>query len=132
MPASGTQTILVVEDWPELKDLYTAILKRGGYNVISAWDGFEALEQARAAKPDLIFMHVHLDGIDGYETYRRLKNDAATKDIPVILNSATDSAFERALALQAGIEGYLVKPFAAGELLDMVDSALKRRRLGIH
>ena len=133
MPASGTQTILVVDNYPEWVEVYTSILRDGGYNVISAWNGSQALEQARVAKPGLIFMHARLGSMDGYEVCRRLKNDATAKDIPVILTSGAAPEHAREDALRAGAEDYLEKShFSKRDMLDMIDSALRRRRLGIH
>jgi CheY-like chemotaxis protein len=120
--------LLVVDDDPPLRDLWRAILSRGpGVCVIDAEDGFEALQMARQLQPDLILMDLTMPGVDGLETTRRLKADPKTARIPVV--AVTGQVYDAQHVLDAGCDGYLLKPVAPKALVDQVTRLLARRRL---
>jgi two-component system cell cycle response regulator DivK len=103
--------ILVVEDNVGSRQLLALVLGRSGYDITEAATGLDAVEQARATHPDLIIMDLGLPGITGDEATARLKADASTRDIPVIVNTAfpkESSRVERAIA--AGAALILYKP----------------------
>jgi two-component system cell cycle response regulator DivK len=117
--------ILIVEDHPDSRELFVLILTRLGYDIAEAASGLEAIDQARAAHPDLILMDLGLLGITGDEATARIKADPATKDIPVIVYTAfhAESALvERALA--AGAAEVLHKPISVPDLQEKVHQYL--------
>ena len=119
------QKILVVEDHDDTRALMVLVLRQLGYDIAEAITGLEAVDQARAAHPDLIFMDLGLPGITGDEATARLKADAATRDIPVIINTAFhgSSAFvERAVAV--GAVEILHKPLCFKALREIVQRYL--------
>jgi len=117
--------ILIVEDQPDSRELMALILRRLGYDVAEAAMGLEAIDQAHAARPDLIFMDLSLPRITGVEAIARFKADPSTKDIPVIVNTAfhNGSAFvERAIAV--GAAEILYKPMSFNGLQEVVQRYL--------
>lgn len=113
-------TILYVEDNPQNMRLVRKILKHAGYEMLEAEDGLSGLRTAHEARPDLILMDVNLPDIDGLEVTARLKNDAATANIPVIALTANAMVGDRERAMEAGCDGYLPKPISRQELLKTV------------
>ena len=117
-------TIMVVEDNEPSRDALSRRLERRGYRVVAAVDGLEALAVAHDTAPDLILMELGLPGIDGWEATRRLKADAATQHIPVIVLSAHAMTNDREMALAAGGDDFDTKPVRFQQLLDKIDALL--------
>jgi two-component system, cell cycle response regulator DivK len=119
-------TILVVEDNEPSRDVLSRRLERQGYRVLLAVDGLQAVTMAHAAKPDLILMDLGLPGIDGFEATGRLKNDAATRHIPIIVLSAHAMTNDRDMALAAGGDDFDTKPVRFQQLLVKIGSLLSK------
>lgn len=120
--------VLVVEDDNLNIKLKRDILTANGYEVIEATDGMEGVKLAAEKLPDLILMDMHLPGINGIEAFRRIRGDAATREIPVIFVTASAQAIDKELILQSGPDGYLVKPFDIDELLELVKSKCGKKK----
>jgi CheY-like chemotaxis protein len=119
--------ILIAEDERDIRDLVTFSLRGlGGFEVVQAANGVEAVERARADLPDLILMDVRMPKMTGYEACKKLKEFDATKDIPVVFLSAKGQESEIQQGLAAGAEEYILKPFAPDELVNQVRGVLKR------
>ncbi|HWE27084.1 MAG TPA: response regulator, partial [Polyangia bacterium] len=88
MAGSAEPMLLVVDDEPEINKLVARIFVKRGYRVTSALDGAEALASVKRDRPDLIMLDLNLPKIDGWEVCRQLKNDPATKSIPIIMLTA--------------------------------------------
>ncbi len=117
--------ILYVEDNDD--NLYMLTLRfeaSGGFEIIPAVDGAEGLAKAASEKPDLILMDLNLPVIDGWEATRRLKADAATRDIPIIALTAHAMAGEREKAMAAGSDDFDTKPVEFDRLLAKVNRLL--------
>lgn len=127
MVEQGTAKILVVDDDPSIVKLLRVILSAGGFEVLKAFNGEQGIEIAEEETPDIILLDIMMPDIDGFETFRRLRADPRTMDIPVLFISAkTDIDFvDRALAL--GAAGYITKPFRAPSLLEEVEKAVEER-----
>ena len=110
-------TILVIEDDPPLKKLLRITLESQGYAVIEASRGEEGIRHAAASRPDLVILDLGLPDIDGTEVARRLREWSA---MPIIVVSARGREQEKVVALDAGADDYLTKPFGVGELLARV------------
>jgi len=119
-------TILVVEDNEPSRDALARRLQRRGYDVVLAQDGQQAVSVAQSAKPDLILMDLGLPVIDGWEATRRLKADASTQHIPIIVLSAHAMTNDRDLALAAGGDDFDTKPVRFQPLIDKITSLLAR------
>ncbi len=116
--------ILAVDDDEKALRIIEALLTPHGYQVIPAHDGQEALTTMTSTKPDLVLMDVFMPKMDGYTTLGVIKNDAATKEVPVVMVTAADQELNKKLAEQLGAAGYITKPFKSPELLDTIDRLL--------
>jgi two-component system KDP operon response regulator KdpE len=116
-------TILVVDDEPQIRRVMRTTLATHGYTVIEALSGEEALERIRDEKIDLILLDVNLPGISGVETCRELRR---TGDVPIIMLTVRNSEHDKVMALDAGADDYVVKPFGVEELMARIRAALRR------
>lgn len=112
--------ILVVDDERHIVRLVQVNLERQGYQVLTAYDGVECLEKARAEKPDLIILDVMMPRMDGFEALQRLKTDPETSIIPVIMLTARAQDRDVLQGYQYGADLYLTKPFSPLELISLV------------
>jgi len=124
-----TARILIVDDMPANTRLLEAKLSAEYYQVASAQDGFEAIRLAHAWQPDLILLDIMMPEMDGYEACRRLKDDAATVHIPVVMVTALGEPAERLRGLEAGADDFLTKPVEYDTLLARVKSLVRLKRL---
>jgi adenylate cyclase len=121
--------ILVVDDAPDNIEIVRLRLESQAYDVITAADGLEALEQIAAHLPDLVLLDVMMPRLDGIQTIRRLRADTSLPFIPVIMLTAQSDRKEVVAGLDAGADEYLTKPFDAGPLLARVRAMLRMKAL---
>ncbi len=121
------EQILLVEDNVMNRRLAQFLLKSEGYIVYEATNGREALELVKAHAPDLILMDLQLPELDGFTTTQILKQDATTKDIPIVALTAYAMTGDAERALEAGCDGYITKPFDKQGFLETVASYLRRQ-----
>ena len=119
-------TVMVVEDNEPSRDALSRRLERRGYRVLLAADGQQAVDLAHESQPDLILMDLGLPIIDGWEATKRLKEDGATRHIPIIVLSAHAMTNDRELALAAGGDEFDSKPVRFQQLLQKIESLLAR------
>lgn len=122
MTVSGPQTILVVEDEPEIRRLLRSMLTVEGYRVVESATGQRGAIDAGSQKPDLALVDLGLPDIEGVEVIRRIR---AWSALPIIVLSARVQEAAKIEALDAGADDYVTKPFGAGELLARVRAALR-------
>ena len=118
--ATDKKKILVVDDEPHIVRLVEVNLQRAGYDVLTAMDGIEALEQVKANRPDMIVLDVMMPRMDGFTVLKHLKADPETKEIPVIMLTAKAQDADIFRGWQSGVDSYLTKPFNPMELLTFV------------
>jgi len=123
------ERILVVEDEQAIVEIVSQALKRHGFDVTTANDGDTALDMAYSLRPDLIILDIMLPRMDGWEVCRRLKSEAETKNIPIIMLTARREERDVVEGLELGADDYMKKPFSLAELMARV-KALLRRTLG--
>ena len=119
--------VLVVDDFPDNRDMYMQYLEFSGLRVAEAQNGHEALQQANALLPDLIVMDLSLPGLDGWEATRRLKADARTRAIPVIALTGHALAGHSKGAIEAGCDAFITKPCLPERLLEEIRKMLDSR-----
>ena len=120
--------LLMVEDDKFLRDLIVQKLTREGFKMKEAVDGEEGLKMVREERPDLILLDLILPGLDGFEVLKRLKADAASKDIPVIVLSNLGQKEDMDRAMAAGAEAFMVKAhFTPGEIVAKIKATLKKK-----
>jgi len=114
------KTILVVDDERHIVRLVEVNLARAGYEVVSAYDGVEALEKIEESIPDMIVLDVMMPRMDGFEVLKKLQAAPEYKDIPVIMLTAKAQDADIFKGWQSGVSSYLTKPFNPKELLVFV------------
>jgi diguanylate cyclase (GGDEF)-like protein len=120
-----SNTILCIDDDPNIRDLVFTALDLGGYKVLLALDGAQGLAMAATDQPHLILLDVMLPDMRGWEVLTALKSQPRTADIPVIFLSALDETEDRVNGLALGADDYMGKPFAVQELLARVRTQLR-------
>jgi DNA-binding response OmpR family regulator len=122
--------ILYFEDDSDMVELVRIILEREGYQVEGVAEGHSGINLAEQNLPDLILLDLMLPDMDGWEIYRRLKIDEATKDIPVIVVTAKAQSIDKVLGLEiAKVDDYISKPFRPDDLVERVNEVLTREEL---
>jgi DNA-binding response OmpR family regulator len=124
---SATPLVLVADDDPDILTLVGFRLERAGYEVLPARDGDEALALALERQPDLAILDVMMPKLDGYEVTQRLRDNAATSGMPVILLTARVQEADITRGFEAGADDYIKKPFSPQELRARVQAILGRR-----
>ena len=112
--------ILAVDDERHIVRLVEVNLQRAGYEVVTAYDGREALEKVKSENPDLIVLDVMMPYMDGFEVLKHLKADPETAEVPVIMLTAKAQDADVFRGWQSGVDCYLTKPFNPMELLTFV------------
>ena len=123
MPAN----ILVVEDEPAIQELLALNITQAGHNAMRALSAEHAQELLRETMPDLILLDWMLSGTNGLEFARKLKSDALTKSIPIIMLTARGDEYDKVRGLEVGADDYVTKPFSPRELNARIKAVLRRR-----
>src|SRR5687768_5398238 len=127
----ANELVLIVEDNDKKRKLARDVLAHQGYRVLEAESGEDSLRLAGGPdRPDLILMDIHLPGIDGIETLRRLRAADGTRAIPVIAVTASAMTHDRQKIVAAGFDGYQSKPISIRPFLAAVRETLDRRAGG--
>ncbi len=120
------EKILIVEDDEDIMELIAYNLEKERYAVLKTDTGEKALARAGKNRPDLVLLDLMLPGMDGLEICKRLKNDAATRDIPVLMVTAKGEESDVVAGLELGADDYMTKPFRPRELVARVRAILRR------
>ena len=121
------QTVLVVDDEPRIAAIAADYLRHAGYAVLTAADGVQALQLARARRPDLVVLDLGLPGLGGLEVARALRAETA---VPIVMLTARVEESDRLLGLELGADDYITKPFSPRELVARVKAVLRRTDQG--
>ncbi|HEX3646611.1 MAG TPA: response regulator [Vicinamibacterales bacterium] len=132
--------VLLVDDYPDAREMYSEYLEFSGFDVVEAGNGMEALQRAVDTTPDIILMDLSLPVMDGWEATRRLKADQRTKAIPVVALTGHALAGISEGAKQAGCDAFVTKPCLPEDLVREIrkildrpsSSTAKARRSGKH
>ena len=119
----SNQTILVVDDDPQIRDVLGMALERAGFEAVMARDGAEGLAQAKAVNPSLAVLDIGLPEMDGLELCKAIRRES---DLPILFLTARDDEVDRILGLELGGDDYVTKPFSPRELVARVRAILKR------
>ena len=118
--------VLLVDDYPDAREMYSEYLEFSGFDVIQAANGVEALQRAIDAAPDIILMDLSLPVMDGWEATRRLKEDARTNRIPVVALTGHALAGISEGAIKAGCDAFVTKPCLPEDLVKEIRRVLER------
>ena len=116
-------TILVVDDEKNIVQLARLYLDKEGFQVEAAYDGEQALEKAKAVRPDLIVLDIMMPGMDGFSVCKELRKSSS---VPIIFLTARDDDVDRIVGLELGADDYITKPFNPRELVARVKAVLRR------
>jgi putative two-component system response regulator len=128
MSSEPHETILMVDDDALVTEVIGTVLRSHGFRFESAPDGLEGLRKARDLHPDLVFLDISMPGMDGFQTCRRLREEPATRKIPVVMLTAYADRESRIKALEAGANDFLAKPVDNTELVVRASNLLKAKR----
>ena len=126
--ASPEARLLVVDDEPNIVELLSASLRFVGFEVATATDGVEAMQQARRWRPDLLVLDVMMPGMDGFDMVRRLRGEGL--QMPVLFLTARDATADRITGLTLGGDDYVTKPFSLEEVIARIRAILRRAGSG--
>jgi two-component system alkaline phosphatase synthesis response regulator PhoP len=117
--------VLVIDDTEKIVQLIRhAMLLHGGYEVITAFNGVEGLEQFYRERPDCVVVDVKMPGLDGFQVVRAIRGDASSANTPLVILSALHGEDETLTGLLSGVDAYLPKPFAPSLLLATLDRVM--------
>jgi twitching motility two-component system response regulator PilG len=116
-----TIKVMVIDDSSTIRKTTEAMLKRAGYEVLTAGDGFEAMSLIADHRPDIIFVDIMMPRLDGYQTCTLIKNNRYFRHTPVVMLSSKDGLFDRARGRIAGSEQHIHKPFTQDELFAAIE-----------
>jgi len=119
--------VLLVDDYPDAREMYSQYLEFSGFTVVQAANGLEALQRAAEHAPDIILMDLSLPVMDGWEATRRLKSNARTATIPVVALTGHALAGISEGARQAGCDAFVTKPCLPEDLVKEIRAILGRR-----
>ena len=118
-PAATTR-VLVIDDSNTIRRSAEIFLRQGGYQVVLAEDGFDALAKVNDHEPHLIFCDILMPRLDGYQTCAIIKRNPRFANVPVVMLSSKDGVFDKARGRMVGSQDYLTKPFTKDQLLQAV------------
>lgn len=122
------ESVLVVDDEQDVLDLLVYNLQKAGFKTIAARDGAAALQKARENLPAMVVLDLMLPQMDGLEVCKRLKADAKTGSIPILMLTAKAEEMDRVVGLELGADDYVTKPFSPREVVLRVKSILRRAK----
>jgi DNA-binding response OmpR family regulator len=108
--------VLICDDEPYIVESVSYVVRKAGFDVVTAEDGEEALAAARRERPDLVFLDIMMPGLPGDEVCRRLKADPATKDTHVVILTARGQEEDERRAMEMGADEFMTKPFSPRKL----------------
>ena len=120
----GKKKILIVEDEESLLKLESILLSSRGYEVVGVVNGKEALDYLASNRVDLVLLDIMLPEIDGFEVCRRIKENAATRNTPVVMLTAKKNPQDQQKGLAAGAAAYITKPFKSANIMELIQSLL--------
>ena len=121
--------VLLVDDYPDAREMYAEYLDFSGFDVVEAENGMEALQRALETEPDIILMDLSLPVMDGWEATRRLKADRRTRAIPVVALTGHAMAGHSKGALEAGCDSFVAKPCLPDQLVAEIRKMLSSTRM---
>ena len=113
--------VMVIDDSKTIRRTAETLLKKEGFEVITATDGFEALSMIADHQPNLILLDIMMPRLDGYQTCALIKHHRVFRHTPVVMLSSKDGLFDRARGRVVGSDNYITKPFTREELLSVIE-----------
>ncbi len=127
--APSAPTVMIVDDSLTVRKITGRLLSREGYQVLTAKDGVDAMEQLQDARPDVMLVDIEMPRMDGFDLTRNIRNDGKLKHIPIIMITSRTAEKHRNYAAQIGVNVYLGKPFQEDQLLEHISAFVQRPAL---
>jgi two-component system, OmpR family, alkaline phosphatase synthesis response regulator PhoP len=124
------ETVMVIEDEQEIRELIRYNLERAGFRVQAMSDGEEGLRRLFASRPDALVLDLMLPGRSGLEVLRELREEPTTRDLPVVVLTARSAEMDKLLGFEQGADDYVTKPFSPRELVARLKALLRRAQPG--
>lgn len=124
----ANQRILTVDDEEHILELIEYNLVKNGFSVITALNGTEALKILEKESVDLVLLDIMMEGMDGIDVLKKIRNEKKTQDLPVILLTARGEEIDKVLGLELGADDYIAKPFGVHELVARIKAVLRRSK----
>lgn len=124
-----SKKILVIDDENLIRLIVRRTLEQNGYEVFLAENGTEGLKIANSSSPDVILLDVNLPDLDGFQVCTKLRSQATTCQIPVIMLTAADEPEDRARGFDKGADDFITKPFDCDELITRIETQLRRQNV---
>jgi DNA-binding response OmpR family regulator len=121
------ENVLVVDDDPEIRELIAKYLRKENMVVKESSDGYDALEELKTGKFDLVILDIMMDGIDGFEVLKKIRTENVY--LPVIILSAREEDYDKVMGLGLGADDYVTKPFSPNELIARVKTQFRRQKV---
>jgi len=121
----NSKTVLIADDENDIVESLQFMLESEGFNVLTAFDGEEALQSARTNNPDIILLDVMMPKINGYKVSRLLKFDKKFQDIPIIMLTARSQDEDKLIGEETGANEYITKPFDITDVIELVKKYLQ-------
>ena len=119
------KTVLIADDEIDIVETVKFMLESEGFEVLTAYDGEEALKTARTAIPDIILLDVMMPKINGYKVSRPLKFDKKFQDIPILMITVRSQDEDRLIGEETGADEYITKPFEISDVIDLINKYLQ-------
>ncbi|MCR4881205.1 MAG: response regulator [bacterium] len=119
------KTVLIADDEADIVETLQFMLESDGFEVLTAYDGEEALNLARRAIPDIILLDVMMPKINGYKVSRLLKFDKKFQDIPILMITARSQEEDKLIGEETGADEYITKPFDISNVIDLINKHLQ-------
>ncbi|MDQ7730047.1 response regulator [Halomonas sp. SpR8] len=120
--------VLVVDDEPNIVLSLEFLMEQAGFAVVTAEDGEQALARVNDSQPDLLLLDISLPGISGFDVLERLRGEAATAQLPIIMLTAHGRDVEREKGMALGADDYITKPFSTQTLVEKVKALLLKEQ----
>ena len=130
-PVSTQPTVMVVDDSLTVRKITSRLLTREHYQVITAKDGVDALEQLQDVRPDVMLVDIEMPRMDGFDLTRNIRGDDKLKGIPIIMITSRTADKHRNYAMEIGVNVFLGKPYQEEELLEHIGSLVKQAHAGV-
>ena len=121
------KTILIADDEVDIVETLKFVLETEGFNVITAYDGEEALKSAKEFMPDLMLLDVMMPKINGYKVSRLLKFDKKFQNIPILMVTARSQEEDKLIGEETGADEYITKPFDIMNVVDLINKYLEQK-----
>lgn len=122
------ETVLIVDDNTDLRELFSIVLTKSGYLILTAAGGNECLSHLSKGQPDLVLLDIMMEPVDGWETLALIRSDQKTHQLPVIMVTGKQPTREEIQQHLSEIDGYVIKPITIHELTDIVKKFFQRRQ----